>query len=78
MLKGSRTFFLKENLFIWLLWVLLQRMVSSSHQAGSFAALQTLLSRGGHAPKHAGFSSSSTQAQELWHAGLVALQHVGP
>ena len=27
---------------------------------------------------HVGFTSCSTQAQELWHTGLVAPQHVGP
>ena len=27
--------------------------------------------------RHAGFSSCSTQAQQLWHMGLVALRHVG-
>ena len=39
---------------------------------------QTLLRRGEHTPKHAGFSSSSTWARELWPVGLAALQHVGP
>ena len=71
--------------FFWLHWVFFaahglslvvaRRGYSSLRCTGFW--LQWLLLFQSTGSRHAGFSSCSTWAQQLWHVGLVVLRHVG-
>ena len=83
-------FFLKINLFIlfiyfWLRWVFGAACgLSLVAASGGYSSLQYagfslrwLLLLWSTGSRHAGFSSCSMQAQQLWRMGLVAPWHVG-
>ena len=64
---------IKKNLFI---YVFLFGCVGSLLLCAGFS-LQWLLLLWSTGSRRAGFNSCGTQAQQLWHMGLVALRHVG-
>ena len=75
----------QDFFFFWLRWVYivahrLSLVVASRGYSSLWYAvfsLWWLLLLRSMGSRHAGFSSCSTWAQQLWHTGLVAPQHVG-
>ena len=78
-------FFFFNFIYFWLLWVFVAvRGLSLVAVSGGYSSLWCtgfllwwLLLLRSNGSRHAGFSSCSTRAQQLRHAGLVAPQHVG-
>ena len=72
-------------IYLWLRWVFVAAcglsLVAASRGHSSLwcvgFSLQWLLLLWSTGSRHTGFSSCGTQAQQLWHTGLVALWNMG-